>query len=121
MNSLGLAASLGTVASFSRTGGGLRSLGNFLRSLGSILLPPLGTAPVPAPPLLGGPHWGCLFMVWEGESVTRIGCATAGLRTDSDRPLVDLCADPSCTEDLDLGGCVTLTRNLEPESSEDQL
>ena len=35
---------------------GLRSLGNFLGSLGSILLPPLGIAPVPTPPLPGGPH-----------------------------------------------------------------
>ena len=37
-------------------GRGLRSLGNFLGSLGSILLPPLGAAPVLAPPLLGGPN-----------------------------------------------------------------
>ena len=60
-------------------------------------------------------------MVREGGSVTQIGCAAAGLGTDSDWPLVDLCADPSCTEDLDLGGCVTLTRNLGPEAGEDQL
>ena len=60
-------------------------------------------------------------MVREGESVTRVGCATAGLGTDSDQPLADLYADPSCTEDLDLGGCVTLTRNLELEAGEDQL
>ena len=57
----------------------------------------------------------------EGESVTRIGCTTAGLGTDSDQPPSDLHADPSCTEDLDLGGCVTLTRNLEPEAGEDKL
>ena len=60
-------------------------------------------------------------MVREGESVTRIGCAIAGLGTDLDQPLADLSADTSCTEDLDLGGCVTLTRNLEPEAGEDQL
>ena len=60
-------------------------------------------------------------MMREGESVTRIGCATAGLGTDSHRPLADLCADPSCPEDLDLGGCITLTRNFEPEAGEDQL
>ena len=60
-------------------------------------------------------------MVREDESVTRVGPATAGLGTDSDQPLADLCADPTRTEDLDLGGCVTLTRNLEPEASEDQL
>ena len=121
MNTLGLIASLRTVAPLLKTGGGLGSLVSLLGSLGSILLPPLGTAPVPAPPLLGGPHWGCLFMVWEGESVTRISCTAAGLGTDSDRPLAELCADPSRTEDLDLGGCVTLTRNLEPEAGEDQL
>ena len=57
----------------------------------------------------------------EGESVTRVGRATAGLGTDSDQPLADLHADLTYTEDLDLGGCVTLTRNLEPEASEDQL
>ena len=60
-------------------------------------------------------------MVWEDESVTWVGRATAGLGTDSDRPLADLCADPSCTEDLDLGGCVILTRSLKPEASADQL
>ena len=113
--------SLGTVASFSQTGGGLRSLGNFFGSLGSIFLPPLGIAPVLAPPLLGGPFWGCLFMVQEGESATRVGRATAGLGTNSDRPLADLHADPSCTEELDLGGCVVLTRNLEPEAGKGQL
>ena len=41
-------------------------------------------------------------MVWEDESVTRVGRAAAGLGTDSDRPLADLCAVPSRTEDLDL-------------------
>ena len=60
-------------------------------------------------------------MVWEDESVTQVGRAATGLGTDSDQPLANLCADPSCTEDLDLGGCVTLTRNLEPEAGEDQL
>ena len=60
-------------------------------------------------------------MVREEESLTRAGCATAGLGTDSDRPLADLCAVPSCTEDLDLGVCVTLTRSLEPEAGVDQL
>ena len=60
-------------------------------------------------------------MVREDESVTRVGHATAGLGTDSDRPLADLCAVPSCTKDLDLGGCVILTRSLEPEVGEDQL
>ena len=60
-------------------------------------------------------------MVQEGVSVTRIGCPTAGLGTDSDWPLADLCSDPSRTEDLDLGGCVTLTRTLELEAGEDQL
>ena len=41
--------------------------------------------------------------------------------TDSDRPLADMYPDPSCTEDLDLGGCVDLTRNLLPETVEDLL
>ena len=60
-------------------------------------------------------------MVQEDESVTQVGHATAGLGTDSDRPLADLCAVSSCTEDLDLGGCVVLTCSLEPEAGEDQL
>ena len=60
-------------------------------------------------------------MVQEDESVTRVSHATASLGSDLDRPLADLCAVSSCTEDLDLGGCVTLTRNLEPEAGEDQL
>ena len=60
-------------------------------------------------------------MVREDESVTRVGRTAAGLGTHSDRPLADLCAVPSRTEDLDLGGCVTLTRSLEPEAGVGQL
>ena len=60
-------------------------------------------------------------MVQEDESVTWFGRATAGLGTDLDRPLADLCAIPSRTEDLDLRGCVILTRSLEPEAGVDQL
>ena len=60
-------------------------------------------------------------MVQEDESVTRVGGATAGLGTNSDWPLADLCAVPSCAKDLDLGVCVTLTRSLEPEAGVDQL
>ena len=60
-------------------------------------------------------------MVQEDESVTRVGGATAGLGTNSDWPLADLCAVPSCTEGLDLGGCVILTRSLEPKAGKDQL
>ena len=60
-------------------------------------------------------------MVREDESVTRVGRAMTVLGTDPDRPLADLCAVPSSTEDLDLGGCVTLTRSLGSEAGKDQL
>ena len=60
-------------------------------------------------------------MVRGDGSVTRVGCAIAGLGTDSDGPLADLCAVPSRTEDLDFGGCVTLTRSPEPEAGAGQL
>ena len=60
-------------------------------------------------------------MVPKDESVTRVGRAPTGLGSDSDQPLAYLCAIPSCTEDLELRGCVILTLSLEPEAGVDQL